>query len=104
MRAALGAVGDDRFVLPGEGTAGAVGIAPTLEQRTVALIDRALADGELAVGERERQRRVEPGQQAAVAARPGLGGPRGGLLALQEQTGRQATQSFAGRSDADRRT
>jgi ABC-type branched-subunit amino acid transport system substrate-binding protein len=45
VRAALAAVGDDRFVLPGEGTAGAVGIAPTLEQRTVALIERALADG-----------------------------------------------------------
>lgn len=49
VRAALGAVGDGRFVLPGEGTAGAVGIAPTLEQRTVALIDRALADGATSV-------------------------------------------------------
>lgn len=45
VRAALAAVGDDRFVLPGEGTAGAVGIAPTLEERTVALIDHALAAG-----------------------------------------------------------
>jgi ABC-type branched-subunit amino acid transport system substrate-binding protein len=45
VRAALAAVGDDRFVLPGESTNGAVGIAPTLEQRTVALIDHALAAG-----------------------------------------------------------
>jgi ABC-type branched-subunit amino acid transport system substrate-binding protein len=45
VRAALATVGDDRFVLPGEGTNGAVGIAPTLEQRTVALIDHAIATG-----------------------------------------------------------
>src|SRR5690606_18898882 len=45
VRAALAAVGDDRFVLPGESTAGASGIAPTLEQRTIALIERALAAG-----------------------------------------------------------
>lgn len=45
VRAALAGVGDDRFVLPGESTAGASGIAPTLEQRTVALIDRAIASG-----------------------------------------------------------
>lgn len=45
VRAALAAVGDDRFVLPGEGTASAHGVAPTLEQRTVALIDHAIAAG-----------------------------------------------------------
>ncbi|MFO7562219.1 MAG: ABC transporter substrate-binding protein [Enhygromyxa sp.] len=45
VRAALATVGDDRFVLPGESTAGALGIAPTLEQRTIALIDHALAAG-----------------------------------------------------------
>jgi ABC-type branched-subunit amino acid transport system substrate-binding protein len=45
VRAALAAVGDGRFVLPGEGASGAVGIAPTLEQRTVALIEHALASG-----------------------------------------------------------
>lgn len=49
VRAALAAVGDDRFVLPGEGTAGAVGIAPTLEQRTLALIDHALTAGATSV-------------------------------------------------------
>ena len=49
VRSALAAVGDDRFVLPGESTAGAVGIAPTLEQRTLALIERALADGATSV-------------------------------------------------------
>jgi ABC-type branched-subunit amino acid transport system substrate-binding protein len=49
VRAALAAVGDDRFVLPGEGTAGALGIAPTLEHRAVALIDRALAGGATSV-------------------------------------------------------
>ncbi len=45
VRSALAAVGDDRFVLPGESTASAHGVAPTLEQRTVALIDHALASG-----------------------------------------------------------
>ncbi len=45
VRAALAAVGDDRFVLPGESTASAHGVAPTLEQRTVALIDHAIAAG-----------------------------------------------------------
>jgi ABC-type branched-subunit amino acid transport system substrate-binding protein len=45
VKAALGAVGDDRFVLPGESTASATGIAPTLEQRTIALIDHAIAAG-----------------------------------------------------------
>ena len=45
VRAALAAVGDDRFVLPGESTASAHGVAPTLEQRTLALIDHAIAAG-----------------------------------------------------------
>lgn len=45
VRAALVAVGDDRFVLPGEATASAHGVAPTLEQRTLALINHALASG-----------------------------------------------------------
>ena len=45
VRAALTAVGDDRFVLPGEATASAHGVAPSLEQRSVALIHHALASG-----------------------------------------------------------
>lgn len=45
VRSALAAIGDDRFVLPGESTAGARGVAPTLEQRTLALLDHAFASG-----------------------------------------------------------
>jgi ABC-type branched-subunit amino acid transport system substrate-binding protein len=45
VRSALVAVGDGRFVLPGEGTAAARGVAPTLEQRTLALVDLAVASG-----------------------------------------------------------
>jgi ABC-type branched-subunit amino acid transport system substrate-binding protein len=45
VRAAISAVGDDRFLLPGETTGSARGVAPTLEQRTVALINFARAQG-----------------------------------------------------------
>lgn len=45
VRAAIAAVGDDRFVLPGEGTGTARGVAPTLEERTLALIDHARVSG-----------------------------------------------------------
>ncbi|PRP99030.1 ABC transporter substrate-binding protein [Enhygromyxa salina] len=45
VRAAISAVGDDRFLLPGESTANARGVAPTLEQRTLALINFARGRG-----------------------------------------------------------
>jgi ABC-type branched-subunit amino acid transport system substrate-binding protein len=45
VRAALSTVGDDRFLLPGESAGSARGVAPTLEERTVSLIDFARASG-----------------------------------------------------------
>ncbi|PRP91007.1 hypothetical protein ENSA5_59190 [Enhygromyxa salina] len=45
VRAAISAVGDDRFLLPGESSASARGVAPTLEERTLALINFARDQG-----------------------------------------------------------
>lgn len=45
VKAAHGAVGDGRFVIPGEGSGAVRGIAPTLEQRVEALIAHARASG-----------------------------------------------------------
>lgn len=41
VRAAIEVAGQDRFLLPGEGMAQARGVAPTLEQRAHALLERA---------------------------------------------------------------
>ncbi|KIG12785.1 hypothetical protein DB30_01046 [Enhygromyxa salina] len=45
VRAAISAVGDDRFLLPGESTGSARGVAATLEQRTHALVNFARSRG-----------------------------------------------------------
>ena len=45
VRAAIAAVGDDRFLLPGESASSATGVAATLEDRTRALLDHARANG-----------------------------------------------------------
>lgn len=45
VKAAYGAVGDGRFVIPGEGSGAVRGIAPTLEQRVEALLAHARANG-----------------------------------------------------------